>query len=146
MGLTRINHNTMPSGSVLQVKQMTTSTETSITGTTYTDTAFTLSITPKATTSKILVIWESEVTMTGDGSFDMRLRRGTTEVFKPFNDAINFGSSNQHGMGFSFNYLDSPATTSSVTYTVQASEGGSGTFKLPSESGKGSLTLMEIAG
>ena len=140
------NNGVYVPGHVVQVKQMTTSTKTNYTTSTYADSEFTLSITPNSTSSKILIMWASEATMTGDGDFDMRLMRDSTSVFTPFDGAANFGSGNQHGFGYSFTYLDSPATTSSITYTVQARENGSGTFKIPGEAGTGSLTLMEIGG
>ena len=58
MGLTRINHNTMPSGSVLQTVVGTMNGGTTLLSdpTTYTDTGLTVNITPKFSTSNILVI------------------------------------------------------------------------------------------
>ena len=47
---------TMPTGSVLQVVQATTSTKASTTSTSYADTGLTASITPSSSSNKVLVI------------------------------------------------------------------------------------------
>ena len=135
----------MPAGHVIQLKSMSSNADNSYTSSSYTNTAFTLSITPKYNTSKIYVMWFAEVTVQGDTNFHLRLDRGGTNIFTPFLGAGNFGSGNQHGHGYAFNYLDSPATTNSTTYTVQVAENSSGTIRIAGEAGGGSLTLMEIA-
>lgn len=136
----------LPAGSVLQVVSMTSSANNSFTSSTYADTAYTLNITPSSTSNKIFVLWSAEVTVQGDSNFGLRLTRGGTEIVEPFVSAGNFGSANQHGHGYSFNFLDSPSTTSQTTYVVQAKENASGTLRITGEGGTGSLTLMEIAG
>ena len=53
----------LPTGSVLQVVQGTTLTDTTITSTSYTDTTLTASITPTSSSSKILVIVTQQFTI-----------------------------------------------------------------------------------
>ena len=135
----------MPAGTVVQVVSMTSNLDTTFNTSSYTDTAYTLSITPSSTSSKIFVLWAAEVTILGDTAVWFNLKRAGTQIVEPFVSAGNFGSSNQHGHGYSFNYLDSPATTSATTYLIQLKESGSGSVRLTGEGGTGSLTLMEIA-
>jgi len=111
--------------------QQTVKTDTfSMTGTTYTDiTGLSVTITPKATTSKILVryiINASEDSATSNIMF--QLLNGSTPIGNGAaagsrtvgNSAIRCGAggSNIQAIGTG-EYLDSPATTSAVTYKVQ---------------------------
>jgi len=121
------------SGKVLQVVSAVYSTETTVTSTAYADTGLTASITPSSATSKVLVLvaqqLENKRDGTSNGGIKMRVMRNATEVF-------DMGGTNNNGlMPVSFDnsgatnallriyvpisYLDSPNTTSSVTYKTQ---------------------------
>jgi hypothetical protein len=103
---------------------------------TFTDvTGLAVTITPTSATSKILVMVYVVLSTSGSNNFDrnvqMRLMRDATAVFvgdaagsrtqatggwNPSNDvALHTGTA----IGYSPVYLDSPATTSAVTYKVQ---------------------------
>jgi len=138
------NGISLPVGHIVQVKSMSTNSDNAFTSGTYADTVFTLSITPTSSSNKILVLWDSEITVQGDSNFNLRLMRDSTEIFLALAGAGNFGSANQHGHGYSSSYLDSPSTTSATTYKFQVRENGSGTVRITGESGGGTLTLMEI--
>ena len=119
-------------GKVLQVVQGYKSDTFSTTSTSFTDvTGLSVSITPSASTSKILIIGQVSIgNIAKDGSTpaatQVRLRRDTTTIF-------NGDAASTRNQGFSivehsdqlvnspssFIYLDSPATTSSTTYKVQ---------------------------
>jgi hypothetical protein len=145
-------------GKVLQVVQGTYSTTTTISTTTFTDTGLSLAITPTSASSKILVMinqqMEIERSSTELGS-GVRLLRDATVVFDQAS-AVFFGS---QGIGIGgassvvlnaicgFNYLDSPATTSSTTYKMQARPSTSANSGLIRAQGSGStsvITLLEI--
>jgi hypothetical protein len=121
----------LPTGSVLQVLQtIKTDTFSEALGanTNSTTNCIEVSITPTSSSSKILVM----VSITGSssywagmgaGSFQDRLVRGSTSI--AIADAAGSRNrmttragaySNQVAENMSFNYLDSPATTSSTTY------------------------------
>ena len=105
---------------------------------TYTDiTGHSVTITPKFNTSKILIDYRVSWMHTGSNgaSASLRLLRGSTVIG---NDAttddrmgillLSLGST-QNMSNSSINYLDSPATTSAITYKMQIhldSAGGSG--------------------
>jgi hypothetical protein len=133
----------------------------------YSSTGVTASITPSSATSKILVLANLSVGVNSgsicvfvlkrDSSFPI-LGNSASGYYQVTQTGRGVGG-NIHGMHHSgIMYLDSPSTTSSVTYTVLgASEGaqivyinGSGGNDLGSQSwssrGASTITLMEIAG
>jgi hypothetical protein len=113
-------------GKVLQVVAGTTSTATTVASTTYTDTSLTASITPTASTSKILVLVSQQHTIGSDGNLklaNIRLMRNSTAILNDINNPEVVGATYSGAaqiMGFtSYSYLDTPATTSSTTYKTQ---------------------------
>ena len=166
-GLTFNNATTQASaGSVLQVVQATTSTQVTVTGGTYTDSTLTATITPKFSTSKILVIVSQpyRVYANTNSSYSfggIQLLRNSTVILATVADATgpyglgsqlsNLVNPNPQGRGvYSCNYLDSPATTSSTTYKTQLRRYGSESGILVQENDATSnmtalITLMEIA-
>ena len=139
----------MPTGSVLQVVTGTTTTEQSISTTSWTDTNLSLSITPSATTSKIHIqyLFPSVYLTAANCGCSMRILRDTTSVFTP---SSGYAIYNSAGVGY-WQYgdidLDSPSTTSSVTYKIQVRNYNSNTVQLsPSSYYKNRIILMEIAG
>jgi hypothetical protein len=141
---------TLPTGSVLQVVQGAyTTTGVTTSSTSYVDTGLTASITPTSSSSNILVIVQSAFfCATGGGSNNPamfgNLVRGSTQLQENFFQGYDQGGS---GVEFTatvvFNFLDSPATTSSTTYKTQVKRTGNGSelrFYTPFR-----MTLMEIA-
>ena len=139
----------LPTGTVLQtVRNSTEGLMTGQTNTSYADvTNFTVSITPSSTSSKILVLASSYVlnslVASTNVSVNLTLMRDST--------AINFASvSSQSGSGglqtrdsVAFTQLDSPATTSAVTYKVQSrTTNASSSYSVD----EGYIVVMEIAG
>ena len=112
-------------GSVLQVVvgSTTTSTATTSTAAAGVTTTLTASITPKSATSKVLVgaffgcIQSSQGTAAGYATFS--LYRGASQIITTwFRGPTNLSSNTSIHTPGSGIYLDSPATTSSTTYTV----------------------------
>ena len=160
-------------GSVLQVQSFT-KTDTSAhsvninTGyASYANTGISCSITPTSANSKILVNADISVGVNSGSICVWVLKRDTSypvlgNSASGYYQVTTIGrgvGGNIHGMHHSgLQYLDSPATTSSVTYTILgASEGGqtvyvngSGGQDLSgqpwSSRGTSTITLMEIAG
>lgn len=113
-------------GKVLQVVQATysTATATSTTGT-WIDTGLSATITPSASTSKILVMTTQMIGQTGnmnDRGWNVQLLRGSTAIFPSsgsYNTYLSITSVGDLRTTHSLHYLDSPATTSSTTYKTQ---------------------------
>lgn len=155
----------MPTGSVLQVASVTKSDIFSTTSTSFVDiTGLSVNITPSSATSKILISYQIQGTadINNSGVY-FRLMRDATPI--NVGDAAgsrprvsNFGSSiNVYGMVVGGGpYLDSPATTSSITYKIQMYNSASTTSYINrSQSDRDSslydgrvtstITVMEIA-
>lgn len=137
----------MPAGSVVQIVQATYSTEQTIASESWNDlTGLTLNITPISASSKMLVMWSVQGQGNGSG-FSVRCLRNGTSLFTPgsfYETFINTGiarSKNVHQL------LDSPATTSQITYKLQAGTHSGGTVNFHDGSlFLSSITVLEIAG
>jgi hypothetical protein len=143
-------------GKVLQVVTANYSTANTVTGTTFTDTGLTASITPSSATSKILVL-VSQPIQSGQGGGSPayqyrgsgRLLRGAT-VIRTMTNIIGITGDAASGLwegygNLAMNYLDSPATTSATTYKTQVAGENAGTFVNTSQgSGMATITLLEI--
>ena len=108
-------------GGIIQVKHLTKTDSFSTTSTSLVDiTGFSLSITPKFNTSKIMVLASGYISSQGNNHgvhlFFYRTRSGQSdvEVGKSYNQKATVQS--QTGGTFLIQNLDSPATTSEVTY------------------------------
>jgi 3-deoxy-D-arabino-heptulosonate 7-phosphate (DAHP) synthase len=111
-------------GKVLQVVQGTTTTATYSSTTSLADTTLTASITPSASTSKVLVLVaqngvQKSASNSGNGVI-LKLLRGASSIADfGAGSLYNAAAERLDSMSFSINYLDSPATTSSTTYKTQ---------------------------
>jgi len=142
--------STLPAGSVLQVINATYSSQISSSSSTYADTNLTATITPKFATSKILVC----VQHNGCGKLSSAnayigcqvLRNSTSIALLASSVANNNSTSPNYIGGMGLDYLDSPATTSAVTYKTQfKSTANSASVYMQIDSEVSTITLMEIA-
>ncbi len=137
-------------GNVLQVVHATTTTEVTLNNNTETDTTLTATITPSSTSSKILILvnhptnQKSNANSGNRGQF--RLYRDSTEI-----DIIMDGGGYTASATFlrhsvSFQWYDSPSTTSAVTYkTTCKNAENSAYYILQVNNSPSMMTLMEIA-
>ena len=136
----------MPAGSVLQVVQAITSTEIVI-GTSYTS-CLTVTITPSSSSSKILVKFNTGgIIGETTNAIRMQIKRGSTVI----KYSVRYGYhniSNYTALPVMYEMLDSPSTTSAITYTLEALKQSGGVFEVNSAGGTNSMTAiaMEIAG
>jgi hypothetical protein len=136
-----------PAGTVIQVVQGTYSTQVITSSTSLVDTGLTASITPKFSTSKILVmISQAGLNLqTATTGINLQLIRGSTSIYSFGKYTLYTSATNMNG-GISGCYLDSPATTSSTTYKTQfLRQDGSGSVQAQGFSDTSTITLMEIA-
>ena len=150
--LTAVTSAGLPSGTVLQVKSVSTDVGSqSTTSTSYQElTGISLSITPSSSSNKVLVMVSgaSPYTDTAGGIIATIFRDGTDLAGgAAFGLQQNYNSAAVvHTAPYSMNFLDAPATTSAVTYKIYfRSRGGQTVFG--SEAGSlPTITVMEIAG
>jgi hypothetical protein len=163
----------LPTGSVLQVVQGI-KTDTFVTSATVTDTAvtgLTVSITPTSSSSKILVFCNLGIAAENAQGGATKLTRTVSAVTTQLSLADTAGSRSRGSFAGSayrgsaagylnlilnqnLTYLDSPATTSAITYGVQVSSLSTGTYINRSGTdtdaadtyrGVSYITVMEIA-
>lgn len=167
MALTKLNNNSLhaitdgsalknATGGILQVKTGVYSTEKNVTTAgTYEDTGLSLSITPTSTSSDILIVYAMHFRINSDNSdvgMAFRVVRDSTVIDDPTTSYDNYsydgtGRTDSRTSDTKF-YLDSPATTSAVTYKIQMTsytETGANT-RAQSDGNKSRIMLMEIAG
>jgi hypothetical protein len=108
-------------GTVLQTVSAEYNSETNIATTTFTDTGLSATITPSSASSKILVMWsipaELYVTDSSERVATFQTLRASTEIDQTFMTMQNV---TRTGQSVNAVLVDSPSTTSSVTYKVQA--------------------------
>ena len=146
--------SSMPAGSVLQVVNGTTTTQTSSSTGTFVDTTLSASITPSSTSSKILVL-VNQVSCgksTNDTTLQLKLLRNSTDLIRFEGVGAWTGSAATNFIGScSTCYLDSPATTSATTYKTQMSAFSPVAvvytqFNVGAGVSTSTITLMEIQG
>jgi hypothetical protein len=152
--LTNGTNTNFPAGSVLQVVQATYSTETSINSTSYVDTGLSASITPSSSTSKILVIASMSVDSYRKSNSVLltyqNIVRGATQITEKrgyFGGAVSADTYFYNLHNTTLTFLDSPATTSSTTYKVQAKTDtalNESTMRYQLQSSISVIILMEI--
>jgi hypothetical protein len=129
----------LPAGSVLQVLSTTKTDSFASASTSFVDiTGLSVNITPQSTTSKILVIYSAQIAATsGEYSSMYQLVRNSTAICIGDANGIKTRSTNSNrSMSgnsdqtwvVSQNFLDSPATTSTLTYKLQGLVQSGGAF------------------
>jgi len=108
-------------GKVLQVVMGTSSTSVETTTTSFVDTGLTVTITPSATTSKILILVNHAVFYReGGSSIYLQLLRDASSIQNWGDGYFLFGGSGSQGSSGTFTYLDEDiSTTSATTYKTQ---------------------------
>lgn len=122
-------------GAVLQVVQTVKTDTFSTNSGSFTDiTGMSVSITPKFSTSKILVLNTIAIGGSAADQLTLRLVRDSTAIFignAAGNRSLGFYGIDTNAIGVTavlpqtISYLDSPATTSAITYKIQGKTGSS---------------------
>ena len=134
----------MPAGSVIQVVNSDSTLNFSTSSTSYVDTGFSVAITPSSASNKVVVIYTGSWSIQASNvSIQLALYRDATSIGY-YGDIYAAGAGWLAAQG-TFATLDSPATTSAITYKLYIKEGGvPGTVS--SNLTKHTLIAMEIAG
>ena len=160
-GATGIDNIKAATGAVLQVVSGSYGTEASSSSNTYADTGLTLNITPSSTSSKVLVIVSHpEVARIGSSApsntkLAIKLMRDSTDLTVMSSHIMDYIMSAQisGGVGWvviagpSVTYLDSPSSTSALTYKTQLRNvtGNTNGVRIMGDA-PSKITLMEVAG
>ena len=123
-------------GKILQIQQTVKSDTFSTSSATYVDvTGFSVNITPSSASNKVLVLVTSNANAASTYNTMVQLVRDSTDIFQ---GDVGGGSQSRASMqtrdtdsntssSLNFNFLDSPSTTSQVTYKIQAMAQSGGT-------------------
>ena len=142
---------------LVQTVTANSKTQYSFTSSSYVDTDVTVNITPTSSSNKVLIscTLATQCYATNSTSLGVRLLRGSTVIHDPVGDSTGpFEQAGYFRNGFNwiFNYLDSPNTTSAVTYKTMAriyNSGTGGTLRMQMTetgvSGVSYVHLMEIS-
>ena len=152
----------MPSGMTVQTVYNNYTTQTVISNSgsspvgpnTFFDTGLTCSITPKFSTSKIYVLLSQQLRMNDSSGYaeagvGYKFFRDSTAIYTTNTNYATYiyhnDTAEQDWRGWqTLVVLDSPSSTSSLTYKVQLAKYGDGYLSAQDNSNQSSLTLMEI--
>ena len=154
--LTNATTTGFPAGSVLQVVQGITTTETTSSSASSIDTTLAATITPTSASSKVLIMIAIAEAMKSNGSAGNRIK---LELYKNGSNMTISGSAQvmsgnlytasalQNRGSLAFNYLDSPSTTSATEYRLYFQNvGAAASVAVQNNSTPSTIILMEIAG
>ena len=138
-------------GGIIQVKYANyTASSQNFETTTYTDvTGVSVTITPTRADNAILIM----LTFNGNNNSNGRLRYqivrtvggSDTTLFMVQEALVDYGGSSIHVQGLGNNFVDTPSTTSAVTYKLQVSSHNGNSVNV-NNNGRTDLIVMEIAG
>jgi len=136
-------------GTVLQVANKSVNGRNSISSGSFAYTGFYHSITPTSTSSKILILMETGLnTQSSGNNGQMTIYRDSTELSGQTHGlAYVLGNSSRIQIPVHLSYVDTPNTTSEVTYKLYAKSDGASNIEVPVTGSEiTTITLMEIAG
>ena len=142
---------TFPAGHVVQVIQATNSNQISKSDTNAFD-IVTVDITPGSTSSNILVFGEVMGVRRGTTAgarLDVILTRDTTDIHTAGANFYTLDSQDFRQGGFAISRLDSPSSTSQITYKLRGKFSGHSSPSYVNQdgnSGNSTITVMEVAG
>ena len=136
-------------GKVLQVVQGTYATQTSTTSTSPVTSNLSASITPSSTSSKILLsatVNSFYTTSSPAGGYLYIYRDGSNIISGSEQAAMTYNGGGSIIDTIGLNYLDSPSSTSSLTYQIYFSKQSGGTTTVHDSGNPSFIILMEIEG
>jgi len=141
---------TLPTGSILQVIYGSTTTYVTTSTTTFVDTGLTASITPSATSSKVLVIIHQNGMRKATGNTENRIKlslfKGSSEHTMIAAGIAYTNSNVYNGDNTSITVLDSPSSTSAITYkTMFKNEVAASNVQVQHSSATSTITLIEVS-
>tara|TARA_R100000773_G_C4136136_1_gene64759 strand:+ start:16 stop:543 length:528 start_codon:yes stop_codon:yes gene_type:complete len=140
---------TIGTGAVLQVVFNSYSTEVSSTSSSIIASGLEATITPSSASSKIFVTASQSISKNNNsGAYgDFYIYRDSTALIRQHRNATFTNTSDYNYITAPFIYLDSPNTTSAVTYSTRFNNiGGYGYIYANTDDSVSTMVLMEIAG
>ena len=144
----RVPYEKMPAGSIIQVKQSSFSTHATFSNTSFSAiSGFSVDISPRFNSSKILITLNLLLEIRSASIVPIELTRGGSSIFT--NEGGLRANESSNGGYTTFSYLDSPESTSTLTYGVQTRT-SNGDYAFNNYIGSGPahsfITAMEVVG
>ena len=144
---------TPPAGHVTQALESNTATSFTTTSTTAAATSCTINITPTSTNSKMFVTCQWNANLSGAASDGLQTsihrRVGSGSFTQIGDEQISYNGTSGQGSTHHCEYtqiLDSPGTTSVVTYTLYAKSHSGTSVRIAGDWGHIRICVMEISG
>ena len=145
------------SGGIIQMKYDSSGTGTggssngtALTSTSFVDIGLEISITPTSSSNKMYVSFSvganNNASSTTADRLKLRILRDSTVIWSVDEALVDYGSSNIHVQGISASFLDSPSTSSSITYKVQGATASNNDAVQVNNNGRSDFTVMEVSG
>tara|TARA_B100000427_G_scaffold288414_1_gene263559 strand:- start:401 stop:907 length:507 start_codon:yes stop_codon:yes gene_type:complete len=145
----KVSPNRMPPGSIIQVRQFTTTNSAEggfllqTSSSSFTETPLLLAITPKFSTSKILINVNTSSYCAGNNHTSYTIYRDSTNLGGSTYGVVDFTAAHTW-RPFSMMLLDTPQTTSSVTYRVYGKTLNNTLYMGGDSDVHNTITLMEV--
>jgi hypothetical protein len=136
-------------GHVIQVVEGTITSNSATSSTSFVASNLSASITPSSTASQVLIVVNGHMYAPSNNQFSCDIYRNTTSITGKSGGFMNAWYESTRGrFPVHCSLLDSPSTTSAVTYTlyIRSISGGEISFPNQLPNVKNTITLMEIAG
>jgi hypothetical protein len=160
MAIITLNNNSLSSvtslpaaistGKVLQVVEDTSIASFSTTSTSVSDTNYSITITPSATSSKIIVIAYGNWGINGNGRARLQMASNSSGSFVTINGQADYAGWGDESLGFMGSIIGvepTIGTTNAVTYKLQAGCISSGIdWYVPIDNSYSTIIAYEIAG
>ena len=145
----------LPAGSIIQISQTAYDSANEITdASSYQDTGLQASITPTSSSNKILIVIHQTYRLaaasgSAQNGGSIKVLRGSTTIssnqaYLLYNNLSGVSNTLYNYDVYNIQILDSPSTTSSVTYKTQGIVYGAGNSIYLQYAGRSYLTLMEV--
>jgi hypothetical protein len=141
---------TPTNGTILQTVYGGTTTNVSNNTNTFADTTLTATITPKSTSSKVLVMIAQQAfksNANAENRLEIKTLRGATQIATTGSLFLYSGVADYMQSTYSLCVLDNPATTSATTYKTQfQNPNNTASVQVQTNSSLSTIILQEIAG
>ena len=138
-------------GKVAQLLQSQATSQTALSSSSYSSISLSQAITPSATSSKVLIMGYVKFSIgetNGDRGFGLRIRRDTTAIqtSATIYDLYHKSTNSQFTDGgrFPFMYIDSPSSTSEITYSIRIASWNSQSITIQGDSNASQIQCWEI--
>ena len=135
-------------GKVLQVLNTTRTSSFTTTSTSFVDVGLSQAITPSSSSNKVLILidlGDCTVSANANDGAGIKVLRDSTEVYADVWFHYNNTSTGLQANVGSFHYLDSPSSSSSITYKIQM-KCRTNQIQFNTSGTSAQMTLIEVAG